>query len=558
MGYYPEFAKLLDQYLTDRDRSGAWLAQRLAVNPATVTRWRNGDSRPNKPEIVIQLADLLGVHGEERQRLLVAAGYGYIEAAPQADAERLDRPEPVKAESDSKDETEQAVGERLADRAPQPVETIPELAQSQPGDVEWRRRLRKSVAKIVVNPMIQLGFGVVAALIMGVSLWIAAGQPGFHSEAATVQRFAIDEWKNLSPAPSAYDALLLEETRRILYEKLSQAPTLQGVSWRSPQVSEEMQADLDIWIEGNYRKLSQVELVANIYGKQGEFLTTVAVQGKVEGTAGEAKICILDLQTQLITATLAALAITVEPEVATAVENVPTKDCEALQLNNEAATLVMQGNLPSAQTLLEQAKTIDPDYADVHNNLGQLFYRQKAWVRAIEAYQRALDIQPRNAIYHYNVGLAYERLGDFAAAVKAYQAALTHDPLYEQAFNNLGFTYLLIDEPGKAAEILQQGLRLNEKAPYLRKNLGRAYLDLGDRAGAIRELSLAIDLFQGGIYAEALYYLALAYQQAGDLPAACRTLLRYAPVANADEATRATQAEANFSAWSCDKQVRQP
>ena len=78
MNYYPEFAKLLDQYLSAHDRAGAWLAQRLEVNPATVTRWRNGESRPNRPEIVVQIADLLGVHGHLRQQLLYAAGYGVV------------------------------------------------------------------------------------------------------------------------------------------------------------------------------------------------------------------------------------------------------------------------------------------------------------------------------------------------------------------------------------------------------------------------------------------------------------------------------------------------
>ena len=84
MNYYPEFAELLDQALTAHDRSGAWLAQRLGVNPATVTRWRNGDSRPNQPEVVIQVADLLGIQDEDRRRLLHAAGYGVGGAPPTA------------------------------------------------------------------------------------------------------------------------------------------------------------------------------------------------------------------------------------------------------------------------------------------------------------------------------------------------------------------------------------------------------------------------------------------------------------------------------------------
>ena len=88
MSYNPDFAELLNQYLTARDRSGSWLAQRLGVNPATVSRWRNGDTRPNQPEVIIQIADILSVPREERPAFLHAAGYGYMEgentASPKA------------------------------------------------------------------------------------------------------------------------------------------------------------------------------------------------------------------------------------------------------------------------------------------------------------------------------------------------------------------------------------------------------------------------------------------------------------------------------------------
>ncbi len=79
MNYYPDFAKFLDQYLSLHDRSGAWLAQRIGVNPATVSRWRNGQTRPDTPEMVIGIADILGIHGDERTRLLRSVRYGIVE-----------------------------------------------------------------------------------------------------------------------------------------------------------------------------------------------------------------------------------------------------------------------------------------------------------------------------------------------------------------------------------------------------------------------------------------------------------------------------------------------
>lgn len=100
MNYYPEFAQWLDRYLSAYDRSGAWLAQRIGVNPATVTRWRNGQSRPDRPETVSRIADILGIHGEERARLLYTAGYGIMK--PQQGPAKQ-RTEPATQEQEGND-----------------------------------------------------------------------------------------------------------------------------------------------------------------------------------------------------------------------------------------------------------------------------------------------------------------------------------------------------------------------------------------------------------------------------------------------------------------------
>lgn len=80
MGYYPEFAEQLNTYLHSQDRTASWLAHRLAIHPGTVGRWLNQGTRPGSPELIVRIADLLGIHApEERQGLLIAAGYGYQE-----------------------------------------------------------------------------------------------------------------------------------------------------------------------------------------------------------------------------------------------------------------------------------------------------------------------------------------------------------------------------------------------------------------------------------------------------------------------------------------------
>ncbi|MCB9151613.1 MAG: helix-turn-helix domain-containing protein [Caldilineaceae bacterium] len=86
MSFYPEFGELFDAYLSGVDMSGAQLARRLNVNPATITRWRNGQSRPRTPELVVRLADLLGIYGAEREELVRSAGYSVKVDEPPADA----------------------------------------------------------------------------------------------------------------------------------------------------------------------------------------------------------------------------------------------------------------------------------------------------------------------------------------------------------------------------------------------------------------------------------------------------------------------------------------
>lgn len=71
-----EFVKILWHHLEKQDRTQAWLAERLEVNRATVSRWINHETLPNSPDMVIRIADVLGIHNDaERAALMKAAGY---------------------------------------------------------------------------------------------------------------------------------------------------------------------------------------------------------------------------------------------------------------------------------------------------------------------------------------------------------------------------------------------------------------------------------------------------------------------------------------------------
>lgn len=87
---HPEFAALLNQALAQNHRSGSWLARQLGIDPSTVARWRNGDSRPKNPETIIRISDILGIHQRmARQRLIIAAGYAYVETIDETNTKEI-------------------------------------------------------------------------------------------------------------------------------------------------------------------------------------------------------------------------------------------------------------------------------------------------------------------------------------------------------------------------------------------------------------------------------------------------------------------------------------
>jgi transcriptional regulator with XRE-family HTH domain len=66
-----DFGLPLRQRTQDAGLSGAELARRLSKNKSTVSRWFNGEDRP-EPNTVVQIADVLGI---DRLELLREVGY---------------------------------------------------------------------------------------------------------------------------------------------------------------------------------------------------------------------------------------------------------------------------------------------------------------------------------------------------------------------------------------------------------------------------------------------------------------------------------------------------
>jgi tetratricopeptide (TPR) repeat protein len=104
----------------------------------------------------------------------------------------------------------------------------------------------------------------------------------------------------------------------------------------------------------------------------------------------------------------------------------------ALELDRElvdaritkATLLLMKGDTDRAMELLEEARTLEPENAEVHLGIGAVHQSQERWEQAQRAYSEAGGHDPTNwLVYHSFTGLLLER-GDPKVALVSADVAL--------------------------------------------------------------------------------------------------------------------------------------
>jgi tetratricopeptide (TPR) repeat protein len=120
---------------------------------------------------------------------------------------------------------------------------------------------------------------------------------------------------------------------------------------------------------------------------------------------------------------------------------------EAYQLSGDSVPVlltlggayIMTGRHKKAIPLLEKAQEIEPDNAMVWINLGAAYLgnpilaTSEQQMRAIEAFQRALELNPAAPSVHYNLGLIFADRDEVDLAIAAFRQAIQVNPLDEDA-----------------------------------------------------------------------------------------------------------------------------
>ena len=81
--------------------------------------------------------------------------------------------------------------------------------------------------------------------------------------------------------------------------------------------------------------------------------------------------------------------------------------------SNLGVTFRELDRLPEAEASLRRALIIKPDYAEAHNNLGNVLSKMPGRLDdAVAQYEQALRLQPDNATIHFNLAVALLKVPD--------------------------------------------------------------------------------------------------------------------------------------------------
>ena len=113
-------------------------------------------------------------------------------------------------------------------------------------------------------------------------------------------------------------------------------------------------------------------------------------------------------------------------------------------------------------TMLEGIVAKEPANRNAWVQLGHNYFESDQPMKAIEAYEKALELNRNDANVLTDQGVMYRRLGCFDKAIKNFEEAYKQSPNHQQSLYNLGIVYRydLQDFP-KAMETWEQFLAIN-------------------------------------------------------------------------------------------------
>ena len=175
--------------------------------------------------------------------------------------------------------------------------------------------------------------------------------------------------------------------------------------------------------------------------------------------------------------------------------------CTACSWQKQCAhTRLMRGDealakndLKVALVEFKEAVRLDPQLAEGHRKLGQVYKKTGQLARAAGSLEKAVEIDPLDFSAMFDLGEVYRLLEDIGKAIKAYALACALQPRNFEPRFRLASAYHQNGELERAIEQYNQALRLKSNDAYAWLNLGAAQDSLGASYEAIRAYKRSLE-----------------------------------------------------------------
>lgn len=158
-------------------------------------------------------------------------------------------------------------------------------------------------------------------------------------------------------------------------------------------------------------------------------------------------------------------AVAAEANFALALKNTKKKDVEELIAIGRAYTYSTKPNFKKAIEVLNKAKAINPNDANVQLALGDAYDRDKNQNDAYVAYRNAFQIDPTLLRAKMQLGVLLKGAKSYDEAIKSFNEVIAINPSYGPVYRELAETYYKWgrNKPSKSEEYMQTAIKYYEK-----------------------------------------------------------------------------------------------
>ena len=118
---------------------------------------------------------------------------------------------------------------------------------------------------------------------------------------------------------------------------------------------------------------------------------------------------------------------------------------------------------------------IDEEYDLAYIDMGDLFYKQENYDRAINMYTEAIEKGSAKKEIYYQIAKAYQHLNKNVKAREYLKKSINIDPYYAKAFHRLGLNYLESNLSKNAISPLERAVKIDNKNYEYLNSLAAAY-----------------------------------------------------------------------------------